>query len=96
MTQRLINIYENYFKTKYDKNDINIKINIDYSFYYHDSFYYKNKNIINIFRNNNRLEIYNKNNNKSYKIISQNILYYTNIKNNDIIIYSKNLNGFDP
>ena len=26
LNKRLINIYENYFKTKYDKNDINIKI----------------------------------------------------------------------
>ena len=41
MEQILINIYENYLKTKYDKNDINIKIfnNNDFLLFWYNNIY---------------------------------------------------------
>jgi len=81
MIQRLINIYENYFKTKYDKNDKKI---ILYTLAHNATCICNNKYIIYLYENNH-FEINNTNNNKTYKIIKDNYLYYTNIFNIDIV-----------
>ena len=79
MEQRIINIYENYLKTKYDKKNKTIK------------FYSHALNGLCIRDNNYTIHLYENNffniyiNNKIYKIYKNNYLNYTNFKDNTII-----------
>jgi len=85
MEQRLINIYENYLKTKYDKNDINIKIFINNDFLL---FWYNKIYIIEL--NSTMFKIKNPYTNRTYKHYGykKHYIKYYNNKNFYIYIYN--------
>ncbi len=75
MRQRIINIYENLYNTKYDKNDKNIKINV-----YDTELFVNNKCIITLYT------IYNYN---LYININKECIYFYN-NGSDLIFYNIN------